>query len=140
MYLKKITLCRPKKHFNKNCSYRILAGNRFLTELSNGQEKTIEIPPEIKNQTLKAKVQWCGSEKIELQNIKENGKIIITGNKFLNKKMPLAGAVFPLIGLIIFDLEVVSRNIGIGLFLIFLIGVVGTVTAWRNRWLNIKIE
>ena len=75
--MKKITLHRPKESFNKNCSYEILVGKRTLTELKNGEEKTIEIPTELRNETLKAKIQWCGSEKIELQNLNENEKIIV---------------------------------------------------------------
>jgi hypothetical protein len=34
----------------------------------------------------------------------------------------------------------VPKNIGIGIFIIFLIGIVGTITIWRNKWLNIKTE
>ena len=61
-------------------------------------------------------------------------------NKFLNKKMPLFGAMFPLIGLMFFNLNIVPKNIGIGIFVIFLIGIIGTITIWRNKWLNIKTE
>ena len=138
--MRKITLHRPKENFNKNCSYEILVGKKYLTELKNGEEKIIEIPSEFKNETLKAKIQWCGSEKMELRNLSENGKIIVSGNKFLNKKMPLFGAMFPLIGLMFFNLKIVPKNIGIGIFVIFLIGIIGTITIWRNKWLNIKME
>ncbi len=136
--MKKITLHRPKESFNKNCSYEILVGKRTLTELKNGEEKTIEIPTELRNETLKAKIQWCGSEKIELQNLNENEKIIVSGNKFLNKKMPLFGAMFPLIGLMSFNLKIISKNIGIAIIVCVLIGILGTITIWRNKWLNIK--
>jgi hypothetical protein len=136
--MKKITLHRPKESFNKNCSYEILVGKRTLTELKNGEEKTIEIPTELRNETLKAKIQWCGSEKIELQNLNENEKIIVSGNKFLNKKMPFFGAMFPLIGLMSFNLKIISKNIGIAIIVCVLIGILGTITIWRNKWLNIK--
>ena len=138
MHMKKITLHRPKESLNKNCSYEILVGKRTLTELKNGEEKTIEIPTELRNETLKAKIQWCGSEKIELQNLNENEKIIVSGNKFLNKKMPLFGAMFPLIGLMSFNLKIISKNIGIAIIVCVLIGILGTITIWRNKWLNIK--
>ncbi|WP_299778610.1 hypothetical protein [uncultured Formosa sp.] len=138
--MRKITLFRPKENFNKNCSYEILVGKKYLTELKNGEEKIIEIPSEFKNETLKAKIQWCGSEKMELRNLSENGKIIVCGNKFLNKKMPLFGAMFPLIVLMFFNLKIVPKNIGIGIFVIFLFGIIGTITIWRNKWLNIKTE
>ena len=140
MHMRKITLHRPKENFNKNCSYEILVGKKYLTELKNGEEKIIEIPSEFNNETLKAKIQWCGSEKMELRNLSENGKIIVSGNKFLNKKMPLFGAMFPIIGLMFFNLKIVPKIIGIGIFVIFLIGIIGTITIWRNKWLNIKTE
>ncbi|MFD2914641.1 hypothetical protein [Psychroserpens luteus] len=138
--MRKITLNRPKESFNKNYSYEILIGDHTLTELNNGEEKTVEIPTESENQTLKAKIQWCGSEEIELQNIKENEKIIVIGNKFLNRKMPLIGAMLTIIALMILNLKIVSKNIGIGFFIIFLIVIFGTITVWRNKWLNIKTE
>ncbi|PTB97255.1 hypothetical protein C9994_03780 [Marivirga lumbricoides] len=138
--MKKITLNRPKESFNKNCSYEILVGKKYLTDLKNGEEKTIEIPNEFKTESLKAKIQWCGSEKMELRNLTGNEKIVVSGNKFLNRKMPLFGAMFPLIGLMFFNLKIVPKNIGIGIFIIFLIAIVGTITIWRNKWLNIKTE
>ena len=49
MYMKKITLKRPKESFNRNCSYEILVGKRKLTELKNGEEKVVEIPNELEN-------------------------------------------------------------------------------------------
>jgi hypothetical protein len=138
--MKKITLHRPKESFNKNCSYEILVGKKYLTDLKNGEEKTVEIPNEYNAESLKAKIQWCGSEKMDLRNLTGNKKIVVTGNKFLNRKMPLLGAIFPIIGLMFFNLKIVPKNIGIGIFIIFLLAILGTITIWRNKWLNIKTE
>ena len=138
--MKKITLHRPKESFNKNCSYEILVGKKYLTDLKNGEEKTVEIPNEYNAAYLKAKIQWCGSEKMDLRNLTGNKKIVVTGNKFLNRKMPLFGAIFPIIGLIFFNLKIVPKNIGIGIFIIFLLAILGTITIWKNKWLNIKTE
>tara|TARA_R110002096_G_scaffold254130_1_gene447272 strand:+ start:88 stop:504 length:417 start_codon:yes stop_codon:yes gene_type:complete len=138
--MKKITLYRPEESFNKNCSYEILVGKKYLTDLKNGEEKTIEIPNEFTAESLKAKIQWCGSEKMELRDLTGNKKIVVTGNKFLNRKMPLFGAMFPLIGLMFFNLKIVPKNVGIGIFIIFLLVILGTITIWRNKWLNIKTE
>lgn len=140
MHMKKITIHRPKESFNKNCSYEILVGKTYLTDLKNGEEKTIEIPHEFNNESLKAKIQWCGSEKIELGDLKKNEKIIVIGNKFLNKKMPLLGAMFPLIELMFFNLKIVSKNVGIGIFIFFIVAIIGTMTIWKNKWLNITTK
>ena len=139
--MKKITLHRPKESFNKNCSYEIQIGKKTLTELKNGEEKIIEIPVEYENETLKAKIQWCGSEKMELRNLTENDKIIVSGNKFLNKRLPLFGAMFPLTGIMIFSTNnIISKNIGIGILIFFLIGLVGTLTIGKNKWLKLEKE
>jgi hypothetical protein len=63
---------------------------------------------------------------MELKNISENEKIIVSGNKFLNRKLPLFGAMFPLTGIMIFSTNnIISKNIGIG-----------TLTIERNKWLK----
>jgi len=139
--MKKITFHRPNEYFNKNCPYEIYVGNKKLTELKNGEEKVVEIPNELEKKSLKAKIQWCGSEEIDMNKISENGKIIVSGNKLLNRKLPLIGALFPLTGIMIFITNnVIAKNIGIGLLILFLIGLVGTLTIGRNKWLNLKTK
>jgi len=82
--------------------------------LKNVEKKVIEIPNGLNNEPLKAQIQWCGSKKTELRNISENEKIIVSGNKFLNRKLPLFGAMFPLTGIMIFITNnIISKNIGI---------------------------
>jgi len=138
--MNKITLHRPEESFNKTFSYKVLVGKKYLTELKNGEQKTIEIPSDLANETLKAKIQWCGSERLELRQLYNSEKIFISGNEFLNRKMLIIGAMFPLIGLMLFNLNIVPKNIGIGVFILFLIGITGTITLWRNKWLNIERE
>ena len=138
--MKSITIYRPYEAFNKNVAYDILLGNTYLTTLHNGEEKSIEIPDAYQTATLKAKIQWCGSAKWELKHLNENEKIRVSGNNFLNSKLPLFGALFPLIGLVFFDLEVVPKNLGIAVFILFLFGIIGTLTIGRNKWLNIRME
>ena len=139
--MKKITLHRPKESFNKNCSYEIQIGKKTLTELKNGEEKIIEIPNEFRDERLKAKIQRCGSEKMELRNLTGNEKIIVSGNKFLNRKLPLFGAMFPLTGIMIFNTNnIISKNIGIGVLILFLIGLVGSLTIGKNKWLKLEKE
>ena len=85
--MKKITFKRPKESFNQGISYKIFVGNNLLIELKNGEKKTIEIPTEFENKSIKAKIQkWWGSENIELNSLSENETLNIKGNKFLNKR------------------------------------------------------
>jgi hypothetical protein len=51
---------------------------------------------------------------MELRNVSENEKIIVNGNKFLNRKLPLFEAIFPLTGIMIFSTNNIAKNIGIG--------------------------
>lgn len=61
-----------------------------------------------------------------LRNISENEKVMVSGNKFLNRKLPLFGAMFPLTGIMIFSTNnIISKNI-----------VIGTLTIERNKWLK----
>lgn len=137
--MKRIKLYRPKESFNKNCSYKIFIGKTIFAELGNGEERTIEITDELENQELIAKVQWCGSEKFALKSVKENEKITVSGNKFLNKNLPVLGAIFPLTGIVIFNTEyLVLKYIGIGILVIFLLGLIGTLTVGKDKWLTLK--
>lgn len=136
--MKTMTLKRPNEDFNKNCAYHLVMGQQVLTKLSNGEEKTIEIPDLDQHQTLKAKIKWCGSEEIQIKTIQDNATITIEGNKFLNRKMPLVGAMFPLIGLMVYGLDIVSKPVGVGLILCFIIAMLLTITVWRNKWLIIQ--
>ncbi len=138
--MSKIRLYRPEENFNKNCSYKILIGEQVFTELKNGEEKIIELPDELHHKNLKAKIHWCGSEKIALPKVEENERLTIRGNEFLNKKMPLLGAIFPLIGLMIFGLKIISKEVGVGILILFLIGIIASLSIWRNKWINIKKE
>ena len=137
--MKKITLIRPRESFNKNCSYEIFIGKRKLIELKNGEEKTIEIPNEYEKNNLKAKIQWCGSKKIKLNLNNENEIFEVTGNKLFNKYLPFIGALFPLTGIIIFSKQnPIFKNIGIGILILLLLYVIGTLTIWSNKWLKIE--
>ncbi|MRT91719.1 hypothetical protein [Ancylomarina sp. 16SWW S1-10-2] len=136
--MKNITIHRPKESFNKNFSYKILVGNRILTELKNGEEKIIEIPDE--NESIKAKIQWCGSEKMELRNLSESDRIIVNGNKFLNKILLFSGSILPIIGLMMFSYGLISKNLGTGIIVLFVIGIIGTLTIGKNKWLRLKKE
>ncbi|MEN8126012.1 MAG: hypothetical protein ABFR32_12895 [Bacteroidota bacterium] len=54
--MKKFTFKRPEEKFNQGISHKIFIGNDKLTELKNGEGKTIEIPKELENGLIKAKI------------------------------------------------------------------------------------
>jgi len=142
--MKRITFKRPKESFNQSVSYKIFIGNKLLTELKNGKEKTIEIPTEFENKLIKAKMlKWWGSEKVQLNSLSENEILKIKGNKFLNKKAIFIIALLPLTGVLMFGYgkeSLIVKNIGIGLFVLIISFAIGFLTIGRNKWLNIERE
>jgi len=140
--MKRITFKRPKESFNQGIFYKIFIGNNMLAELKNGEEKTIEIPSELKNQSIKAKMYgWYGSERLELNSLSENETLNIKGNKFLNKRALFIIALLPMTGALMFGYgreHMVVKNIGIGLFFLILLFAFGILTIGRNKWLNIE--
>lgn len=140
--MKKLILKRPEESFNQYCSYSIMVDGKKLTELKNGEEKIIEISPDLIDKPLKAKIQWCSSKEYPLSQFNDLKKIEVTGNKFLNRRIPLVGALFPLVGIVIFNGEYTAglRNLGIGILLILIVGLIGTITIWKDKWLKLTVD
>ncbi len=140
--MKMITFKRPKERFNQGVSYKIFIGNEMLTELKNGEEKTIEIAPEFENKSIKAKIQkWWGSENIKISSLSKNETLNVKGNKFLNLKATFIVSLLPLTGLFMFGYgkgTPIIKNIGIGIFILFLLFAFGILITGRNKWLNIN--
>lgn len=139
--MKTIKIKRPHENFNKFCSYDLFVGSNKIVELKNGEEKSIEIPTELENEQLYAKIQWCGSTKINVNSIEPNPTITITGNEFLNRRMPFIIGLFPVVGIIIFTgTSQLTKNIGIGVLILLLVFLVGTITIGRNKWLRVEAK
>lgn len=137
--MKKVKLYRPNETFNNNNAYKILVDGEKVAELKNGEEKTIELADD--KSCLKAKTLWCGSKKLIISDSDKVETVKVSGNKFLNKQMPLVGTLFPLTGIVFFSgNNTLLKNIGIGILIILLLGVIATLTIWRNKWLNVHKE
>lgn len=137
--MKPLKIKRPHENFNKHCTYELFVGKSKVTDLKNGEEKSIEIPAELENEQLQAKTQWCGSAKINVSNLEPNAILTITGSVFLNKRMPFIIGLFPVVGVIIFTgTSQLTKNIGIGVLVLLFVFLVGTLTIGRNKWLRIN--
>lgn len=115
-----------------------MLGKTLIADLKNGEEKTIELDP--KEEFLSAKIQWCGSKPIKLSDLGSQKTFEIKGNAFLNQKMPLMGSIIPLLGLTfsINSGNEVLKYSGIGLIVLFVLFVIGTLSIWKNKWLLIS--
>lgn len=130
-----ITLIRPQETINKNCAYDICTPNgEKIASLSNGERKVVQIPADV--QFIQAKLQWCGSTNIPVQPAANGATFEVTGNLFLNRQMPLLGAMIPLIALMLpgFGLD---KMVVIAILMVFLLLLIGTLTVWKNHWLRI---
>ena len=140
--MKSVTLIRPKDDFNQGISYKIYVGNNLLNELKNGEEKTIEIPSELEEQSLKAEVyKWSGSERIELRSLSDRERLYVKGNKFLNTKTLFIIVFLNFMGILIFGYgkeNIIVKNIGLGLSTLSILFIFGIIVFGRNKWLNIK--
>jgi len=135
--MKKITVKRPVEGFNKNCSYRICIDDGKEIELKNGEEKTIGI--DSKSELLTAKIHWCGSKKIKLTDTANEVVFEVSGNKFLNQRLPLLGVIISPIGFVFtldFEYELLKR-FGIWILIVLLTIIIATLTIGRHKWLNI---
>ncbi len=135
--MKKIKICRPYESFNKNYSYKVMVEKNIIAELKNNEEKIIKVED---NKPIKAKISWCGSKEIKIDNHSENIKLMITGNKLLNHKLPLFSSTFLVISLIIFRLKFFPKIVGISIFGIFILLLIGTLTIWKDKWIDIEVN
>lgn len=139
--MKKLTLQRPKERFNKNYSYKIFVGNRKLTELKNGEEKVVKISNDFENEQLKAKIQWCGSEKLNLRKLADNETLKVSGSDFLNRKGIWIISILPITGALMFGYgreSLIIKYIGIVLFFSILIFAFWGLIIAKNKWLRIE--
>jgi hypothetical protein len=138
--LRTIKIQRPEENFYMHCSYTIEIDGKSIAKLENGEHKTIEIPDELTQGHLKAKINWCGSKKYSVKTIPENHLIEISGNRFLNLIMPISGAIIPIAGMALFSaFGPDMKSFGIGAIVLLMVGLVATLTVWWDRWLKLKM-
>ena len=139
--MKTLTIKHPQENFNRFCAYELFVGSNKIADLKNGEEKSVEIPTELGNEQLYAKTHWCGSTKINISNIEPNSTISISGNEFLNRRMPFIIGLFPVVGIIIFTgTSQLTKNIGFGVLVLLFVFLVGTLTVGRNKWLRVDVK
>jgi len=136
--MKTIKIHRPDEFINKRFSYQILIDNNIEFDLKTGETKLIEFPANAERKYLQAKIQWCGSKIINLENVQDQEKIVISSSKFLNYLMPIIGTVFLLCMLMFFNLELFKGNFIIGIIALFSIVIIAFLTIGKNQWLNVK--
>lgn len=133
--MKTIRLTRPKERFNSNCSYKIFINDRLITTLKNGEDKVIDVNESISN-SLQVKIQWCGSKKITTDSLKNNETIQISGNVLFNRYLLIFTSLIPITGILIAQNRE-TKTLGLILIVIVLILLIGTLTIWKNHWIDL---
>ncbi|MDX9696688.1 MAG: hypothetical protein RBT49_12930 [Bacteroidales bacterium] len=137
--MKTLKIRRPQESINKYFSYEIFIGVNKITELKNGEEKSIEIPSHLENDSLYAQLLWCGSKKINLKDFESTNTLLVSGSELLNRRIPLLIGLFPLIGISLFSrMTPLMKYIGIGILSMLLLLLIATLTIGRDKWLKIE--
>ena len=137
--MKTLKIRRPQENVNKYFSYEIFIGANKIAELKNGEEKNIEVPSHLENDSLYARLLWCGSKKIDLKDFESTNTIIISGSELLNKRIPLLVGLFPIIGIFLFSsLTPLMKLVGIVILSMLLLLLIATLTIGRDKWLKIE--
>lgn len=131
--MKKIILRRPLERVNKNFTYAILIENQKVAEIQNGEEKSIEISKYSNNLQLRAKIHWCGSEKIDLNTIENNQIIIIRSNRFLNRTLPIATMILFLGSILLDNLNIISEVFLYFTFIVYILVIIFTTAFFSNK-------
>ncbi len=138
--MKTITFKRPKETINRFCSYEILVDKEPLLMLENGQERTVEIPEEYAGKMLQARMQWVGSQYISVDELKAIDTVEISGNELLNRRLPVAISMIPLI-MIAFTSGGAGLQIKILFTIVIILSIlvlIGTMTVGKNNWLHVQ--
>lgn len=137
--MKNITIKRPVENFNKEVKYAILINGEKVTDLSNGEEKTLQLTNEA--EILQAKIQSGSSKKFSVAAISENNTIEVSGEKWRNAYGKYAGALIPLIGLsIVLNHNYPMLKIAGGIVLLLYIFLLIYMLKFQKRkWLRLRV-
>ncbi len=141
--MKTVTLCRPDERANKCAIYTVFAGNKKIAELKNNETKQVSIQDENKQNFLKAKIQWCGSNKIPLTSIKNEDTIKISGHRYIGNYSTWTVALLPITGVLMFGYgrdSLLVKYIGVALFLIIICYAIWILLIAKNKWLKLELN
>ena len=131
--MKKIILTRGNENLNQKFPYDIYAsGSKKIGQIRNNETLELEVSEDIR--FLQIKLLWCGSKRIITNSHQNEFYFTIKTNHFLNKYMPFSGALLPIIGIgcnYIFT----NKYIIICLMTTYILGIVSTLTIFKNRWI-----
>lgn len=136
--MSQIKITRLKEWYNRKFNYSIVADGKEILQLADGQGEVVNLEG---SKTLQAKIMWCGSNKINLnQDLPDNVEIKVSANKMIHRFISLAPVLF-LMSVVISNLFGGTKISGFltvmtmeMMFLCFML-----LTFWKDKWLWIEV-
>ena len=136
---KYLKLKRPTETYNQLFSYQIYLGDQPIAKLKNGEEIIVEIPDSDESPCLYAKIQWCRSRKIPIDEFNIHKPILVRGDRFLNHDVPLFGALIPILGIgLIINMGTILQMVSLILIILLVLFMVGAFVLKRNNWIKLE--
>ena len=105
--MSRIKITRLKEWYNRKFNYAIVADGKEILQLADGQAQVVELG---NSKMLQAKIIWCGSNKIQLnQPLSDGAEIKVSANKLIHRFISFA-PVFLLFSIVISNLFCRNRN------------------------------
>lgn len=129
-----IILQRHNEYVNSQRSYRIFIDGVAAGNIRNGETKNY--PVAAGRHRVMAKIDWCGSEEIEV-DVKEGESVTVavSGFRFSNWLMPLSSGIIALH--FILDMTIDFSYL-IFLVIPVLLGLIYLVTIGKNKYLRLQ--
>ena len=91
--MKNLTIVRSNEYFNAKRDYEIYVDNQMIGTIANGATKTFEIPENA--QEIYAKIDWCRSQKINIQQVEQPVQLKVSAFKY--NRVFLIGSILVMI-------------------------------------------
>jgi hypothetical protein len=137
--MKQVSVSREKEWANKRFAYKIVINDQEQFELGNGEKKDIVLE---KPSTVQAKLMWCGSATIKIDDGNANIKEIrVKANKQVNVVYPFCILLMILlVGIInLVYPENGAKDFMISMLIGLVIPLIGLLTIWRDKFLDIEL-
>lgn len=137
--MRKIKIIREHENFNQDFDYKIFVDNVQITKLRNGEEKLIKLNEN--TEFLEVKINSGASKKLPLRNLKSGQEILVSGDRFKNKYLKYAGALFPLISLTFIlkhNYEIIKILGGV-IFVTYLLFIIFVLIFQKRKWIMLQL-
>jgi hypothetical protein len=136
--MSQIKITRLKEWYNRKFNYSIVADGKEILQLANGQGQVIDLEG---SKTLQAKIMWCGSNKLKLdQNLGSNTEIKVSANKLIHRFISFA-PVLLLLFVVASNLFAGTKIAGFSTVMMMEMTFlcIMLLTFWKDKWLWIEV-